>query len=126
VEAGPPRRNRLVRRRFEIARAGVVRLDLEALAALDAQERLIFPVERVLPGLFACNALHEFPSPVEEYLNRRRAPHQPSTIMLLVVTAFMLCLPRPDESGHYQLCRYHDSSFLTLARDLREFRQPFS
>src|SRR5262249_56782439 len=58
VETGPQRRDRLVSRRLEVAGRGIVGLDLEGLARPHAQERLVPPVEGILAGLFAGDALH--------------------------------------------------------------------
>ena len=61
IEAGPFAGNGLVARRLEVAGAGVVRFDLETFAGLDAQQRLVFPVEGVLAGVFAQDSLHDGP-----------------------------------------------------------------
>src|SRR5262249_19494582 len=58
VEAGAAARDRQVGRRLEVAGARVPGLDLETLAGPHAQERLVAPVERVLAGLVAGDALH--------------------------------------------------------------------
>ena len=58
VEPGPPRGDGEVLRRPEVPRARVVGLDLEALAGLHPEERLVPPVERVLPGLLTRDPLH--------------------------------------------------------------------
>src|SRR5262249_33831044 len=58
VEAGPAGGDGEVLGRLEVAGAGVVGLDLEALAGLDAEEGLVAPVEGVLAGLLAGDELH--------------------------------------------------------------------
>src|SRR5262249_43792892 len=69
VGAGAPRGDRLVAGRLEVGGAGGVGLNLEALAAAHAQQRLVLPVEGVLPGKIARDALHGVPS-----LTRGRLP----------------------------------------------------
>src|SRR5262249_20221304 len=60
-EAGPACGDGLVLGRLEVAGASVVGLDLETLAAADAQQRFVFPVEGVLAALFSGDALHGGP-----------------------------------------------------------------
>ena len=58
IEAGALRGDGEVLRSAEVPCARVVGLDLERLAGLDPEERLVAPVEGVLPRLLACDALH--------------------------------------------------------------------
>src|SRR5581483_6021546 len=63
VEPRAAGRDRQVAGAPEVARAGVVGLDLERLARLHPEERLVPPVEGVLPGLLARDPLHRGLSP---------------------------------------------------------------
>src|SRR5262249_53988209 len=57
-EAGPQGGGGLVRRALGVAGRGGPGLDPEGLARADAQQRLVAPVEGVLAGLLADDALH--------------------------------------------------------------------
>src|SRR6516225_8560906 len=58
VKSRPQGRDGFVFLRLEIAGAGVLGFNLNTLAALDAQERLVLPIKGIFAGLVASNSLH--------------------------------------------------------------------
>src|SRR5262249_54103765 len=58
VETWPFGGNRLVSRRLEVSRTGVVGLDLETFSRLHTQQRFVAPVKCVLASKLAGDALH--------------------------------------------------------------------